>query len=508
MSAPVFEDVGTYQTQGVTDLPPSLEFPTLRISLAGYSPQNQAPGGWLYRIVELPGEEPTIAESRLLFLGFPNLITWVGLALPYKLRFEPLERIGTSQVNIEIEGSNSSPSPPPAGGAHVHTLADFPDLADSIGSSIGSLILPWNQVEKVGALPVDIGAAPLIHSQPASSISDFESAVLALLPTGGGGMENIFLDGSAPYAVGEFQRIIVNPSASYSLSLPANPDVGFYFAVLPLTVSTTKRVRLGSSTFFFQGLQQSVYFETPNVETCFVYTGSSLGWVATNQSNIKLEGLDPFWNDVVFLLPFEGTDGGTSFPEIKANRTVTVSGSIVTSTAQSKWGNGSALFPANNGYLRLAPSTDFNLPGDFSLEFWMYLIDHTSGGAIPIFRDNGVLVNGGFEWYFTASQLLFSVDGNQIALNRAISSPLNSIGVWRHWALTRQGDIYRAFIDGQQLGADSVSSLAPANTTGGITIGRWVNGYRLNAYLNDMRLTKQARYTQPFTPPDGPLPRT
>lgn len=155
---------------------------------------------------------------------------------------------------------------------------------------------------------------------------------------------------------------------------------------------------------------------------------------------------------------------------------------------------GSMYFDGTGDYLSFPASSAMAMgTGDYTIEFWIYLVgtgDFTvidnqgSGGNMQISRISGVLYHGSATtWSYTFTN-----------------------NTWTHIAFSRQGTSLRLFANGilQQTQTNSNSIGSAANTN---TIGiRNDNFYPLNGYLSDLRVVKgQAVYTSAFVPPAAPL---
>jgi len=83
---------------------------------------------------------------------------------------------------------------------------------------------------------------------------------------------------------------------------------------------------------------------------------------------------------------------------------------------------------------------------------------------------------------------------------------------WYHIAICRAGTNLRAYVGGvlkQTATASTASSVAGYNVVIGRSdiAGSANTSGGFNGYIDDLRITKYARYTTtPFTPPTGPLP--
>jgi hypothetical protein len=139
--------------------------------------------------------------------------------------------------------------------------------------------------------------------------------------------------------------------------------------------------------------------------------------------------------------------------------------------------------------------------GDFTIEFWLYL---NSTGTQVIFdgRRTGAADVAPMIYYL--SGLKYYTAGND-----RITGGTLSTGQWYHIAVCRSGTSTKMFIDGTQTGStytDTNSyvqqSQRPTIGAEGVTIGN----SPLNAYIDDLRISKYARYTTTFTPPTTAFP--
>jgi hypothetical protein len=179
-------------------------------------------------------------------------------------------------------------------------------------------------------------------------------------------------------------------------------------------------------------------------------------------------------------------------------------GNAQISTAQSKFGGGSMLFDGTGDYL-VPNGAGTNLgfvfgTGDFTIEFWVYFISGL-GSDIVLYDSRPLSTNGVYPTLYvnSSSQLSYVVSG----ADRITSGSAFSATQWYHIALCRSGTSTRMFINGVQVGStysDSNNYLNPARRP---VIA--INGFNetaapLNGYIDDLRITKAARYTTSFTP--------
>jgi hypothetical protein len=78
---------------------------------------------------------------------------------------------------------------------------------------------------------------------------------------------------------------------------------------------------------------------------------------------------------------------------------------------------------------------------------------------------------------------------------------------WHHVAVSRSNGTSKLFVDGALTGTSSVSDTTNYNI-GALSIGYDIveAGYGFTGYIDDLRISKYARYTSAFTPPTKAFP--
>jgi hypothetical protein len=211
---------------------------------------------------------------------------------------------------------------------------------------------------------------------------------------------------------------------------------------------------------------------------------------------------------VTLLLHCNGANGSTTFTDSALGKTVTANGNAQISTAQSKWGEASALFDGTGDYLTLDGSSVFAFgTGDFTIEMWVRMVAWSAGvySCLIDFRPAGT--NGPYLFLGLSDTNVRTFTDSVSAVDTAHGMSLNT---WTHVAVTRAGGSLRTFIAGTQIGstyADSANYIVGASRP---IIG--ANGTNpavsnLSGHIDDLRITKGlARYTSAFTPPVAPFP--
>jgi len=209
---------------------------------------------------------------------------------------------------------------------------------------------------------------------------------------------------------------------------------------------------------------------------------------------------DPYWTSVTTLLHAEGSNGSTTITDSSSvAATWNASGSVQISTAEKKFGSSSMYFPSSSpSYISTASTSAFDFgTGNYTVEGWIKMIATTGTYQVVIdFRTNADLY------------LLINSAGVLTGFNRTGGDITLSAGVWTHFAVCRSSLTERLFVNGVQSGSNYtdvqnyVGTSTYANRIGYDT----GNAFPLNAYLDDFRVTKTARYTSNFTPPSTTFP--
>jgi hypothetical protein len=229
---------------------------------------------------------------------------------------------------------------------------------------------------------------------------------------------------------------------------------------------------------------------------------------------------DPYFGNVALLLHLDDyamTD--------RKGKTVSKYGNVIATSAQKKWGAGSAYFDGNGDYLQVAASADwFFGTGAFTIECWVYIAANsaTDGNSL---RNAQLWTNmsasyGGFSFQIAGNG---STTGTGIGWEdkyggSSISGSWTttvSQGEWHHVAVCREagsadlilcldGTVQTSAISGgsgRSLGSPSYA----AQIGGQPAVANWTR--YLNGYIDDFRITLGvARYTANYTPPAAPFP--
>ena len=218
-------------------------------------------------------------------------------------------------------------------------------------------------------------------------------------------------------------------------------------------------------------------------------------------------------SNTLLLMHLDGANNSTTFTDDNSSgrtaRTITAGDNAKISTQQSKFGGASAVFDGSNDHLSSNMVTGADLQGDITIELWAYL------NALPS------TAGGGYMMIYSCENSIYlmlqNVNGSnnnpklQFAFGDGYGGPtLNSASIttntWNHIAVVRRSGTWKGYWNGVDMG--------PINNDGGwggaatnqpftstVTWGKYVNSNgSWNGYMDEIRVSKVARYTSNFTP--------
>ena len=217
--------------------------------------------------------------------------------------------------------------------------------------------------------------------------------------------------------------------------------------------------------------------------------------------------LGPPDTNTVLLVHADGADGSTFFTDssLSVHTLFPVNGSQLT-TATAKFGSASLATPASNSNVTVYGSVeDFQFgAGPFTIEAWIYLPATVTVNSVIFDQGTGVSGNQGIAFYAdnTAGLTLRYVRddttiGTRFTTNAGI--PLNT---WTHVAVERDaGGTLRFYRDGIVINSFSVPETFFASTVTPALGNLGINGNPFQGYIDEIRVSKVARYGGAFTPP-------
>lgn len=227
----------------------------------------------------------------------------------------------------------------------------------------------------------------------------------------------------------------------------------------------------------------------------------------------------PFVNDnnTLALLHADGTNGSQDFRDDNGHHTLGRSAkglfpvnNTQISTTQAKFGRSSGYWDGTGDYLVLQGSQGSDFSGDFTIECWYYPTSVGSNDKIFDLRGiNSAHDYGGTGTFSTSNSLLIDnnssdfrvfVDGSD---RSTASSGTFTVNTWHHVAVQRENGTINAWVDGTRYvdyaGADDYTAVFRANQAIGANVETASNVSNLQGYMDEMRISTVARYTNGAT---------
>ena len=289
--------------------------------------------------------------------------------------------------------------------------------------------------------------------------------------------------------------------ATFSIQLVATSDSAVTYAL------ATGSSLPGGVTLSSGGLISG----TSNTEQTFSFSVDAID--AENQEtarsfSVTIALAEPYFNRNVLLLSGNGANNQTNntFLDSSGNSfTITRNGNTTQGTfspfSQTGWGN---YFDGSGDYLSVADNAALDIPGDFTIEFWVNVDSgNTDRAGIIGHRDQSTFTDG-TDWVIrvetSAGKIGFGYGSSGVYYDMGSYV----VGEWAHYAITRSGTTIRTFKNGTQVATATSSSTW--SSTAEFLIGRNVSGFDYKGFLSNLRLVKgTAVYTSAFTPPTTPL---
>ena len=164
-------------------------------------------------------------------------------------------------------------------------------------------------------------------------------------------------------------------------------------------------------------------------------------------------------------------------------------------TANSRVGGSAMFFDGTGDYLQFATNAALAFgTRDFTAECWVNFSTN-NGTYNPFVRVDG---SGTFDfgYDFSTAQLKHSGAAAIFAVSQTFTA-----GIWYHVALTRASGSCRLFVNGIQVGTTVTGNTDNYGSSAFKVGGSSYSGAHVMAgYIDDLRITKYARYTSNFTP--------
>jgi len=191
-------------------------------------------------------------------------------------------------------------------------------------------------------------------------------------------------------------------------------------------------------------------------------------------------------------------------PDLAMQNNLETVGNAQVSTSIKKYGTGSLAFDGTGDYLQASniPAYSFGT-GDFTVECWFYANSLSASNFSALMGANNSVSNNEWGAYVRTDGVYFYGSGGTLTGG----SGSVSTSTWYHYAACRSGNTLRIFLNGVQQASATVTG-SYISTSAGLRVGDdpAPDNPAFNGYLDDVRISKVARYVSSFTPPTAALP--
>ncbi len=217
------------------------------------------------------------------------------------------------------------------------------------------------------------------------------------------------------------------------------------------------------------------------------------------QEGKRITGLAVSDEDTVLMLHFDPSDSkgeGTITDSSQSDHQVSLEGDTTLSTSTYKIGGGSAYLDGENDYIEIPNSEDFDLDGDFTIDFWwkddtvgadMPIISKTDGPSASPFLIHDIPDGNTRRLCFYATSNL----GNTWDMANCVDMGEVSRTEFVHYAVVRKGNKFITFRNGKAKAIFYTTMPLMTNTKPVRISGSWNSApATVRGYIDEVRITK------------------
>jgi len=207
---------------------------------------------------------------------------------------------------------------------------------------------------------------------------------------------------------------------------------------------------------------------------------------------------DPYDSSVALFLKCNGTEGGTTVTDEKGHTTISATATTTNTHATGYFQQSLVIGPSNEA--TFASSTDFDLPGDFTIEFRAYT---TAEGVLSVVRRG--LDSDTEGWHIGAAATTQFRMVSRVASSNTVIADMGVPGLntWTTHAVVRTGTTVYGFLNGVL--NSTYTNSAALSTAVDLIIGGtgWYGTSSYTGKIDQLRITKGiARYNSSGYTPD------
>jgi Concanavalin A-like lectin/glucanases superfamily len=221
-------------------------------------------------------------------------------------------------------------------------------------------------------------------------------------------------------------------------------------------------------------------------------------------------GAGPPAVNTIILMHFDGTNGSTTYTDAAGTVTsFSTTGTASISTAQSVFGGSSLSLNASSWIAGTPSNTALNIGnGPFTIELRAYITGVPGGGAINFCSFQATGSGTAFNLGMDTGQQIFGYISDGSSGNAYDGTLTISLNTWHALAIVRTSTTIYFFLDGAAAGSfanpgrtlnlNGVLFSVGSNTTAGAQAAAAM-------YVDELRVSKIARYTSAYTPASSPF---
>jgi hypothetical protein len=245
-------------------------------------------------------------------------------------------------------------------------------------------------------------------------------------------------------------------------------------------------------------------------------------------SHVWTQVPDEYFSSVVALLHFNGTDGSTTFTDVKSN-VWTAYGDAQIDTSQKVFGTASGLFDGTGDHIRTPATTNLEFrAGAFTVEGRCRLASFATGCALfaRMSSSNNITFEHEITIFEDRIEFYYGRRGINSSVTRFFLPASLVLNTFAYVVLQRNGSgNFQAYLNGTPGTQYQTAALGPSPSYGSIVTGTYTNAVDLgsnsmdfsiagdplgihmtNGHWDEVRITKGvARYSGSFTPSAYPF---
>jgi len=279
---------------------------------------------------------------------------------------------------------------------------------------------------------------------------------------------------------------------------PEQFSIAYSYDISPTSSTAITNVSESNGDF-------TLTFDSSTTESSVLFRTKATDGVNTIYKNSTLSLINPFWDNVVFLMSVDTNNNLVDISEATSSpHTITKYGNAAASTNYTKYNTKSVYFDGSGDYLRADTALDgFTGVNDaITIEAWIYNVNTPSAGLYWFGLNRA-----------SDGQNTLILGQTEVHINNTSQGTLSttmSANQWYHYAYVYESGLHKIYLDGTEVFSVTNTSFNTSlsacvfgvatefDTANGGTPGNYVNGY-----IENLQVLNIKKYTANFTPPSA-----